>query len=85
MFELYLSGYAEKFLKKCDKDIYDRIMNKIKELGKDPFPSNVKRVVGRKEKIFRIRVGKYRILYVVFHQDNKVLISDIDKRSKVYR
>jgi mRNA-degrading endonuclease RelE of RelBE toxin-antitoxin system len=41
-------------------------------------------VEGRKEKTFRVRVGRIRILYCVFHELNKILISDIDKRPNVY-
>ncbi|MBU7045196.1 MAG: hypothetical protein HXS54_02060 [Theionarchaea archaeon] len=41
--------------------------------------------MGRKEKVFRLRVGKYRILYVVYLGLGTVVIADIDKRSRVYR
>ena len=84
MFNIFLGSSAKKFLRKCDKDLYNRLMIKIKELAQNPFPLDVKRVVGRKEKVFRVRVGDYRILFVVFHEKNELLISDIDKRSKVY-
>ena len=60
------------------------MMEKIKSLSLDPFPQDMKRIVGRKEKIFRIRVGNYRILYAVFHETKTVLIADIDKRSRIY-
>ncbi|MBU2565600.1 MAG: type II toxin-antitoxin system RelE/ParE family toxin [Candidatus Thermoplasmatota archaeon] len=56
----------------------------MKDLSVDPFPSDAKRVVGRKEKVFRVRVGDYRILYVVFFDKNEILISDIDKHERVY-
>jgi len=50
----------------------------------NPYPKDRKRVGGRKEKVFRVRVGGYRILYVVFNERNSLLISDIDKRETVY-
>ncbi len=59
-------------------------MEKIRVLGSDPFPSDSKRVVGRKEKVFRIRVGDYRVEYLVDYDINEVLIADIDKRERVY-
>ncbi|MEK6852432.1 MAG: type II toxin-antitoxin system RelE/ParE family toxin [Nanoarchaeota archaeon] len=79
-----LASSAKRFLRKCDKVLYERIISRIKKLSEDLFPQDVKRVLGRKEKVFRIRVGDYRILYVVFHDRNTVLISDIDKRPRVY-
>lgn len=84
MFNILLGPPSRRFLKKCDKIIYDRIMKKIKELSINPFPSDVKRIVGKKDKLFRVRVGDYRIQYIVYHDKNEILISDIDKRPKAY-
>ena len=63
---------------------WDRVMQKIEELRKNPFPHKVKRVEGRKEKTFRIRVGDYRILYIVLNETNLLFISKVDKRPKAY-
>ena len=54
-FEIILSSGAFRFLKsvKKDRDIYSRLIEKIKKLVDDPIPSDAKRVVGRKEKVFR--------------------------------
>jgi mRNA interferase RelE/StbE len=84
MFKLSLSSHTQKFLKKSDKLLYQRLIKKIKELSNDPFPSDSKRIVGRKDKVFRIRVGDYRIEYIVFYEKNEVLIADIDKRERIY-
>ena len=84
MLEIYLSNKTKKFLKKVDKSTFERVFNKIKELASDPYSSDAKRVIGRKEKVFRVRIGDYRILYVVYLDKNSILIVNIDKRSKVY-
>jgi mRNA interferase RelE/StbE len=84
MFNVEFSSKARKFLKKIDSETWKRLMEKIEKLRDDPFPSDLKRVIGRKEKTFRIRVGDYRILYIVFFDKNLLFISKIDKRSKVY-
>ncbi len=84
MFIIEFSSPAEKFLKKAEKQLAQRITEKIEKLAEDPFPSDVKRVVNRKEKVFRIRVGKYRIQYSVFYERNLIFISDIDKRPRAY-
>ncbi len=85
MFDLQFSSQARKFLKKLDKIDWKRIISKIENLSKNPFPSDAKRVKGREEKTFRVRVGNYRILYVVLNEMNVLLISKIEKRSKVYK
>ncbi|UCE38646.1 MAG: type II toxin-antitoxin system RelE/ParE family toxin [Thermoplasmata archaeon] len=83
-FEVHLSSRAKRFLNKTDKELYNRIMNKLYNLAEDPFPHDVKRVIGQKERVFRVRVGSHRILYVVFPDKNVILVVNIDKRPKAY-
>lgn len=84
MFAVYLSSNAQRFLKKAPKELSNRILVKMRNLSDDPFPSDSKRIIGRNEKIFRIRVGDYRIQYAVLYDKNEVVITDIDKREKAY-
>ena len=60
------------------------MIKRIEKLKLEPFPSDVKRFIGRQEKVFRVRVGKYRIQYTVFNENNEILITDIDKRDSAY-
>jgi len=84
MFSAEFSSDAKRFLKKAGKELARRIIEKIEKLKIEPFPSDVKRVVGKKEKIFRVRVGDYRIQYCVFYDKNTIFVSDIDKRERAY-
>ena len=84
MFSIDFSSSADKFIGKCDKPLAERLLSRIEKLSEDPFPKDVKRVVNMKEKVFRIRVGDYRIQYSVFYEKNAILISDIDKRPRAY-
>lgn len=84
MFSVRLDSQPERFLKKADKAILIRVCKKIDALKNEPIPHDAKRVVNRKEKTFRVRVGEYRILYVVYVEDCTILISRIDKRSRAY-
>ena len=84
MFNIEFSSAAKKFLKKAEKHVAKRLLDKVEELSKDPFPQGVKRVLNRKEKIFRIRLSDYRIQYSVFYEQNLIFITDIDKRPKAY-
>lgn len=83
-FEVKLSNRAYNFLKGINKPVYERIIKKIEKLSEDPFSTDAKRVIGREEKAFRVRVGGYRILYVVYFDKETILIVNIDKRSKAY-
>ena len=84
MFEMEFSSAAKKFLKKAEKDVVARIVERTEKLAEDPFPKEVKRVVNRTEKIFRVRVGDYRIQYIVQHEKSLIYITDIDKRERAY-
>ncbi|MDP3734006.1 MAG: type II toxin-antitoxin system RelE/ParE family toxin [Nanoarchaeota archaeon] len=84
MFDVDFSSTAKKFLKKAEKDVAKRIITEIEKLKEDPFPKDVKRVVNCKEKVFRVRVGDYRIQYSLFYDRNLLFVSDIDKRARAY-
>lgn len=44
-----------------------RIVKKIKELGKDPHPrgDTIKRIVGSRYPLLRLRVGDYRVIFLL--------------------
>ena len=84
-FSIQFGPQPDKFLSKLDYQTKDRIRNKLEKLKIYPFPSEVERVEGYKdEKVFRVRVGDYRILYLVRYEENKILVSKIDKRGRAY-
>jgi mRNA interferase RelE/StbE len=83
-FSILYDKQPEKFLKKSDKNLSKRILDKIDELLiENPVPHNAKAMVGE-HGVFRIRIGDYRIIYRVNFVENKVIVFKIDKRSKVY-
>ncbi|MCD4846067.1 MAG: type II toxin-antitoxin system RelE/ParE family toxin [Methanosarcinales archaeon] len=75
---------ALKFLSKLDRDGKERVFKKIKELGNDPFPSDVKKIKGERD-VYRIRIGAFRVLYKTISKDDTILIFRVDKRSRVYK
>lgn len=84
MYSVSYSNQAVKFFKNSDKILVKRLFKKIEELKILPFMHDTKSVEGYTEKIFRVRVGDYRILYEVNEQTKVLGIIKIDKRSKVY-
>ncbi len=76
-----------KFLEKAERELSTRLYSAVRELQHVPFPQDVKRVENQwfeNEKVFRIRVGDYRILYVVNYQKNRIIVVNIDKRPRAY-
>ena len=84
MFEIKLDKQPEKFLNTCEKILYDRIVERLKNLRANPISQDAKRVLGYSEPTFRIRIGKYRALYRINYESNLVVVVKIDHRDKVY-
>ena len=84
MLTVEYSSQALKFFKKIDKVLAERIIKQIEELRTNPFPQGTMMVEGYKEKVYRVRVGDYRILYEVDQSKNFIGIVKIDHRGRVY-
>ena len=86
MYFVELSQSAQKFLDKLDMSVKDRIEKTLKRLENNPVPSDSK-FLGRdkNDKIFRYRIGDYRALYLLDDKNKIILVTKIDKRSKIYK
>ena len=85
LFPAEFSPRAAKEIQKLDFITKKRIGKKIDFLEEDPFPREVERVESYKDnKVFRVRVGDQRILYIVRYNSNKLIIVKVDKRGRVY-
>jgi len=82
--EISIGPKADRFLQATDKQNFDRLNRKIRELANKPHPRGAKKIVGE-EGVFRIRVGVHRILYSIENNNQILLIVNIDKRSRVYK
>ncbi len=85
MFSVSFASQPKKFLNKIDKIPLKRIASKIENLKSNPVPPDAKTIEGSKNKVFRIRVGDYRILYEIYYEENLISVDRIDKRSRVYK
>ena len=77
--KISFSKTFEKQFVKYDKKLQNRIFEAIKKLPK----GDVKKLTSNEEPpIFRLRVGKFRIL---FHMEDEIKILKIDSRGKIYK
>jgi mRNA interferase RelE/StbE len=61
-----------------------RLAPPIEALAQDPRPRGARKLAGE-EGLFRIRVGDFRVLYVVRDLELIVLVLDIGHRKDIYR
>lgn len=77
--------FQQKFYK-TPKSVQDRIKNLLKELQKDPHKSrpncDIKLLTDTKPKKYRLRIGDFRIIYLV--EKEKILVIDLIKREVGY-
>jgi len=63
----------------------EKLAEKLAEkLVEKPILHDSKRIIGIKENLFRIRVGKFRVLYRVDYENRHIVITKIDSREHIY-
>jgi len=82
-YTVILKRSAEKELDRLQQDVHRRITKKLVELEDDPRPPGMKRLQGSDG--YRIRVGDWRILYVVNDETKTVEVVAVGRRREVYR
>ncbi|MHA2246383.1 MAG: type II toxin-antitoxin system RelE family toxin [Candidatus Hodarchaeales archaeon] len=82
-FQVYLLQTASKELKKLAKDTQTQIDNQITKLV-DPYQVRCKKLKGS-ENTYRLRVGKFRVVFKIYDNERVVVIIRIARRKKVYR
>ena len=80
--KVFLSRKAEKALEDVPSEIRQRLDERIFELSRTPFPEGCKKLRGARN-AYRLRVGDYRILYVLLKKD-EILVFKIARRETAY-
>jgi mRNA interferase RelE/StbE len=83
-------AYAVEFLKTAENELLglpkqaqQQIVKRIEGLKVDPRPAGIKQLKGP-EKMLRLRVGDYRVIYMVEGERLVVLVVKIADRKHVY-
>lgn len=61
-----------------------RVVKRIAALADDPRPSGSEKLAGRSD-LYRVRVGKYRVLYAIDNAVRIVLVVKVGHRRDVYK
>ena len=79
-----LSARAEREILGLDVTSYDRIRAAIDGLDRNPRLPGVRKLRGR-ERDWRIRVGRFRVLYSIDDASRKIVVHRVTDRKDVYR
>ena len=83
-YKIEVTSTAEKSLKKIPKKDIQKIVEAIQVLAISPFPEGCRNLKGE-EDAYRVREGKYRIIYEVIDNKLIVLVLKIGNRKDFYK
>ncbi|MCK4553652.1 type II toxin-antitoxin system RelE/ParE family toxin [Candidatus Parcubacteria bacterium] len=86
MFQVVITSRAEHQFAKLPSDLKQKFYEEFKELSSNPFANpRVKKIQGIKNG-YRLRVGRWRILFALFSKEKQIEIVDIflEKGKKDY-
>jgi mRNA interferase RelE/StbE len=82
-YKIFFKKSVEKDFESLPKKDLKRILDRIKTLAEDPRPAGCEKLTGRER--YRVRQGRYRIVYSI--QDNELIVwvIKVGHRKDVYR
>ena len=83
-YEIVFARTARKELEALPHTIVARILKKIELLALNPRPSDSKKLHGHSS-LWRIRVGVYRVIYIIDNDKKIVDVEIVRHRSDAYR
>ena len=75
---------AERDLRKISPALIPAILSRVEALAEDPFPRQSRKLAGA-ERMYRLRVGAYRVVYEVDSDVRAITIHYIRHRREAYR
>lgn len=84
-YKILIKASAEKDIRRLSHDVRERVASAILSLREDPRPPGVRKLKGKGDEGWRIRVGKYRVVYQVDDNLRQVTVYRVRHRRDVYR
>ncbi len=84
IYKVEIRPSVQKDLKQIDLRDHKSVWKKIETLAEEPFPRGCVKLKAQ-ERIYRIRVGIYRIFYKVAVENQTIYIEHIQHRQSAYK
>lgn len=82
-YELRFKASVAKELRRLPRRDVQRIWQRIEQLGEDPRPPGAVKL--STSELYRIRQGRYRIVYEIIDQQLVIVVVRVGHRGTVYR
>ena len=84
-YQVIFTKKVAKAIRQLNKKDIPRIIEKAESLEQDPRPEGSKKLSGTQVDFWRIRVGNYRIIYLIKDEIKIVKITKVGHRKDIYR
>ena len=84
MYHILISNSAEKDMDKLPSAALKKVEVAIDHLSHEPRPAGCKKLKGSYENLWRIRVGDYRVVYLIADKIEVIDIRRVRHRKDVY-
>lgn len=81
-YSVFILRRAQKELAGLSLEVYPRVLDEIRNLACDPRPPGVRKLTAREG--WRLRVGKYRVIYEIDDENRRITVLHIGHRRDVY-
>jgi len=82
-YKIFFKKSVERDFKLIPKKYLKKILDRIEALAEDPRPSGCEKLTGQQR--YRLRQGRYRILYSIQDDELTVWIVKVGHRKDIYR
>lgn len=82
VYKVYFRASVEKDLTEIPKSDLKKILQRIKTLAEDPRPLGCEKLTGQER--YRVRQGRYRIVYSVQDKELTVWVVKVGHRKNIY-
>ena len=83
-YRIEVSATAERQIRKLPRADQLRVVRAVQALSTDPRPPGCRKLSGY-EDVFRVRIGRYRVLYSIEGRRLVIIILKVGDRKDIYR
>ena len=84
MYEVVFSRSAAEFVQSLPKGHRARLRRILEAMKENPFSQPYRKIRGETD-LYRIRLGRFRVLYEINDLAKRVTVLKIDSRNRVYK
>lgn len=77
MFQVRLTSRAEREFRELPNGLKQKFYEELKRLSTDPFRHPKVKKIGGAEFGYRLRIGRWRILFALFSKERRIEVVDI--------